>query len=209
MYGKKLRELRNLEAWTQEEVSKKLGVSKQTYSHYENEKRKPSLDMVHKLADVYGVDLNTVFGTNGSSKNVKEGPEKYYSDSSKFKRLPIVGRISHDEDIVSYEEVQGYEDIPSSWLSEDEYFLFRASDNSMINARIQKDDLLLIKRQNTIENGEISVVYIDGSAVLKRIYETDSAIILQSENPKYPPISIEYDKKIKVIGKLKLVILTF
>lgn len=38
MYGQKLRELRKLEGWTQEEVAKKLGVSKQTYSHYENEK---------------------------------------------------------------------------------------------------------------------------------------------------------------------------
>ena len=57
MYGKKLRELRKIEGWTQEEVAKKLGVSKQTYSHYENEKRRPGLDMVRELALVYRLTL--------------------------------------------------------------------------------------------------------------------------------------------------------
>ena len=64
MYGKKLKELRLLENWTQEQVAKKIGVSKQTYSHYENENRKPSLDTIRELAAVYQVDIDEIFATD-------------------------------------------------------------------------------------------------------------------------------------------------
>lgn len=61
MYGEKLRQLRKLEGWTQEEVAKKIGVTKQTYNHYENENRRPSLDMVRELGRVYQVNLDAIF----------------------------------------------------------------------------------------------------------------------------------------------------
>jgi transcriptional regulator with XRE-family HTH domain len=61
VYGKKLKELRKIEGWTQEEVAKRLGVSKQTYSHYENEKRRPGLDTIRELAGVYQVNIDDIF----------------------------------------------------------------------------------------------------------------------------------------------------
>lgn len=61
MYGDKLKQLRKLEGWTQEEAAKKVGVSKQTYSHYENENRRPSLPIIRELAKVYGVELDVIF----------------------------------------------------------------------------------------------------------------------------------------------------
>lgn len=61
MYGRNLRELRKIEGWTQEEVAKKIGISKQTYSHYENENRKPGLETIRKLALVYQVDIDKIF----------------------------------------------------------------------------------------------------------------------------------------------------
>lgn len=207
MYGKKLRELRNLEGWTQEEVAEKIGVSKQTYSHYENEKRKPGLDMIQKLADVYGVNLDAVFGTD--NKHIVNERPAIHNNPISFHKLPIVGQISCGNGIVAFEDIEGYENVPSSWVNGGEYFFLRAKGNSMINARIYEGDLLLIRRQDEVENGEIAAVCIDGEAVLKRVYKTDTTLMLQSENPEYPPIFVSSDKNIKIIGKLKRVVLTF
>lgn len=204
MYGKRLRQLRNIEGWTQEEVAEKIGVSKQTYSHYENEKRKPSLDMIQKLADVYEVNLDTVFG-----QEIKEETALYSTSNIKFKNLPIVGQVSCGNGVLAYEEIEGYEDVPASWLNGGEYFFLRAKGDSMINARIQEGDLLLIRQQDEVENGEIAAVLIDGDAVLKRVYKTGDMVILQPENPNYEPIVLTKDKDIKIIGKLKRVVMTF
>ena len=64
-------------------------------------------------------------------------------------------------------------------LNGGEYFFLRAKGDSMINARIMDGDLLLIRRQDDVENGEIAAVLIDGEAVLKRVYKTNGTIILQ------------------------------
>jgi len=195
MFGKKLRELRKIEGWTQEEVAKKLGISKQTYSNYENEKRKPSLSIIRELASIYNVNIDDIFAEEA-------GP---------FAKLPIVGTISCGNGTIAYEDIEGYEEVPKSWIKGGEYIFLRAKGDSMINARIQDGDLLLIKRQDDVENGEIAAVLIDDEAVLKRVYKTNGTIILQSENPKYQPIFIkEKDmKNIRIIGKLKKVILNF
>ena len=81
----------------------------------------------------------------------------------------------------------------------------------MINARIMDGALLLIRRQNDVDNGEIAAVLIDGEAVLKRVYKTEDTIILQSENPMYKPIILKRNdmKDVRIIGKLKKVILNF
>lgn len=189
MYGKKLRELRKLEGWTQEDVAKKLGISKQTYSHYENEKRKPSLDTIRELANVYQVNIDNIFSEQ---------------ENGNFTLLPIVGTISCGNGVYAFEDIEGYEEIPNSWIKGADHFLLRAKGDSMVNARIEDGDLLLIRKQETFENGEIMAVIVDDEAVLKRIYKSDGVIILQSENPKYPPKFITNKSDIRIIGKLKM-----
>lgn len=189
MYGKKLRELRKIEGWTQEDVAKKLGISKQTYSHYENEKRKPSLDTIRELANVYQVNIDNIFSEQ---------------ENGNFSLLPIVGTISCGNGVYAFEDIEGYEEIPNSWIKGADHFLLRAKGDSMINARIEDGDLLLIRKQETFENGEIMAVIVDDEAVLKRIYKSDGVIVLQSENPKYPPKFITNKSDIRIVGKLKM-----
>lgn len=208
MYGEKLRQLRNIEGWTQEQVAKKIGVSKQTYSHYENEKRTPSLKMIKKLAQVYGVDLDQVFGGEDTQSREVREPQTFY-EVPNFQSLPIVGQIACGNGQFAYEDVEGYEDVPRSWLGGADHFFLRAKGDSMINARIHEDDLLLIRRQDEVENGEIAAVMINGEAVLKRVYKTSDSLILQSENPKYPPLVVPPYKDVKIIGKLKRVVIKY
>lgn len=152
MYGQKLRELRKIEGWTQEEVAKKLGVSKQTYSHYENETRRPSLDTIQELASVYQVNIDDIFASEKISDVVP---------------VPIIGRISCGGGNLAFEEIEGYEPTPKEWLHGGEHFYLKAKGDSMIGARIFDGDLLLIRKQDIIEDGEIAAVLIDDEAFLK------------------------------------------
>jgi repressor LexA len=81
----------------------------------------------------------------------------------------------------------------------------------MKNARIHEGDLLLIRRQDDVEDGEIAAVLINDLAILKKVYKNNGTLILQSENPDYPPII--YDNKedcnIRIIGKLKKTVISF
>jgi repressor LexA len=198
VYGRKLKELRKIEGWTQEEVANKIGVSKQTYSHYENENRTPSLKTIRSLANVYGVDLDHVFGDE-----VKE--DKAIYEVKSFARLPIVGQVSCGQKEIAFEDIEGYEEVPSSWLNGGEYFFLKAKGDSMKGARINEGDLLLIRKQPEVENGEIAAVLIEEEAVLKRVYQNEGQLILQSENPNYAPVVCSQDN-VKIIGKLIKVI---
>lgn len=193
MYGKKLKELRKIEGWTQEEVAKKLGISKQTYSHYENEKRRPSLDTIRELAAVYQVNIDDIFAEDKISDLVM---------------LPVVGKICCGEGTMAFQEIDGYEPTPKEWLSGGEYFYLRAKGDSMTGARIFDGDLLLIRKQPEVENGEIAAVLIDDEAVLKRVYKVGEQLVLQSENPNFPPIFAP-PTKVNIIGKLKMNVIKY
>ncbi|OPA76773.1 LexA family transcriptional repressor [Paenibacillus selenitireducens] len=193
MYGDKLKELRKIEGWTQEEVAKKLGVSKQTYSHYENEKRRPSLEMVRELATVYQVNIDDIFAEEKISDVIA---------------LPVVGRVSCGNGIIAYESIEGYEQTPKEWATGGEHFYLRAKGDSMIGARIHEGDLLLIRKQPEVENGEIAAVLIGEEAVLKRVYRNGDQLVLQSENPNYQPMFVP-PAEAKIIGKLKMATIKF
>lgn len=194
MYGKKLRELRKLENWTQEEVANKLGVSKQTYSHYENEKRRPSLDTIREIAAVYHVNIDDIFSD-----------EEKVSD---IIQVPIIGRISCGSGNLAFEEIEGYEPTPKEWIAGGEHFYLKAKGDSMIGARIFDGDLLLIRKQEEVKSGDIAAVLIDEEALLKRVYYNGDTIVLQSENHAYPPIFCP-PASLKIIGKLKMNVIKY
>lgn len=124
-------------------------------------------------------------------------------------KLVRFGAISCGHGVLAEEDIEGYEDIPESWVRGGDHFLLRAKGDSMVNARIDDGDLLLIRKQETFENGEIMAVLVDGDAVLKRIYKTDGQIMLQSENTKYSPRFITDQSEIRLIGKLKMNLISY
>ena len=127
-----------------------------------------------------------------------------------FVSLPVVGRISCGNGTLAYEEIEGYEVTPSSWLNGGEYFYLRAKGDSMTGARIQDGDLLLIRRQEEVEDGEIAAVLIGNEALLKRVFTRGNSLLLQSENPKYAPILLGPDQNddVRILGKLKKIVVS-
>ncbi len=115
-------------------------------------------------------------------------------------KKPRLGTIACGEPILAEENLDGYDDVPDNIKCD---FTLLCQGDSMINARINNGDIVYIRQQPTVDNGEIAAVLIDNEATLKRVYLYDDKIVLQPENTRYAPLvySKEEMNDIKIIGK--------
>ena len=113
--------------------------------------------------------------------------------------LTIYGKVSCGKLKFIDDNVEGFVEIPSSFLGEDKYFVLKSDGDSMINAGIKKGDLLVIKMQSHAENGDIAVVELDNKVTLKRFYKLEDKhqYKLHPENDKYEDIYLE---KCNILG---------
>jgi repressor LexA len=194
--------LRKSKNMTQGDLADVLGVGISTVSDWEKGKKYPRSGATEKISEYFNVSKSRLFE---EAKSVSD----LYEDANEISALPIVGGISCGNGTIAYENIDGYEDTPKSWVRGGEFFYLRASGDSMINARIFDGDLLLIRKQEYVEDGEIAAVLIDDEVFLKRVYKNDDTLILQSENPTYPQITktASDHQNIRVIGKLKRIII--
>ena len=115
------------------------------------------------------------------------------------KQVPLLGAIACGEPILAVENYEGYVSMPDT-VSAD--YALRCKGDSMIGARINDGDIVYIRKQDDVENGEIAAVLIDDEVTLKRVYKTGQSVILQAENPAYPPrILTELSGTVRIIGK--------
>lgn len=206
--GDRLKKLRLQNNLTLEEVGNKIDASKQTLYKYENDiiTNIPS-DKIERLSQIYGVSPSYLMGwDDANAPTIKSLITKVIPGN--MVNLPIIGKISCGAGVLIYDGIEGYEPTPADWLNGGEYFYTRAKGDSMINARIQDGDLVLIKKQSDVDDGEIAAILIDEDIFLKRVYKRNDSVILQSENPKYPPmIADPKNQSCIIIGKLKKVII--
>ena len=118
------------------------------------------------------------------------------------KRLPILGEIACGEPIYASEDHENYI-LAGSDIDAD--FCLRAKGESMINARIWDGDIVFIRAQSQVENGEIAAVIIGDEATLKRVYyyPQQNRLMLNAENPAFAPLIYIGDelRQIKILGK--------
>ena len=99
--------------------------------------------------------------------------------------IPILGVVRGGPNQVAQEDYLGQERVLMSEAHGGTYFYLEVVGDSMINARIFPKDLIYVKRQNHVENGEIAVVMIEDEATVKRVYYEGNKLILHSENEAY------------------------
>ena len=117
-------------------------------------------------------------------------------------KTPLLGEIACGNPIFVDEDRESYIEAGTDIQAD---FCLKAHGDSMINARILDGDIIFIRKQEMVENGEIAAVIIDNEATLKRVYyEKDkSKLVLQAENPVYPPLVYVGDElnNIRILGK--------
>ena len=113
--------------------------------------------------------------------------------------IPIVGVVTAGAPILATENVCGY--LP--WDGSDDCFALRVRGDSMINAGILPDDLVVVRPQSVADHGDIVVALIGDEATVKRLWRKDGKVLFMPENPAYEPIDGE---GAGIIGKVKAVI---
>ena len=117
-------------------------------------------------------------------------------------RIPVVGVVTAGVPILAVENIEGY--IP--WDGERGYYALRVRGDSMINAGILDGDKVVVRPQQTADNGEIVVALLDDSATVKRFRKVGATVWLMPENPAYDPID---GTEAQILGKVKAVIRTY
>lgn len=191
---------------TLEQIGTLVGVHKSTVMRWEKgETERIGLPTIQTLAAYYGVNPAWLMGAdvpmarnyNVNSDSVPDG----FNPLPKTVKRPRLGVISCGEPIDSLENFDGYDDVPDMFDCD---FTLVCEGDSMIGARIHDGDIVYIKQQPTIENGQIAAVLIDGlEKLLKRVYFTEDMITLQAENPAYAPLVFvrEEMNRVSIIGK--------
>ena len=118
---------------------------------------------------------------------------------SRGRSVPLVGRVTAGLPILATENIEDYLVLPQSLQGRGDLFALRVQGESMIEAGIEDGDIVVLRRQETAENGEIVVAMIDDEATLKRIYYEDGHVRLQPENAAMEPI---YADEVVILGRL-------
>lgn len=193
-----LKILRKQKGLYQKDVANFLGVDRTTYVKYENGVSEPDNDTLVKLAELFNVSVDYLLGreTNDIYTAIGAMPVKKI-------KLPVLGNVACGEPIYANEELEGYvyidEDIGAD-------FCLRAQGDSMVNARIFDGDILYIKKQDMVDDGEIAVVLIEDEATVKRVYydRENNTITLMPENPTYKMMRYSGVQlnQIRILGKV-------
>lgn len=197
-----LRDIRKERGKTQKQIAKLLGISQQSYSAYENGVSQPPRDALIKLAEYYQVSTDYLLDRT----NLPTSTQEQVTFSNVFpvekRKIPFLGKIACGEPIFAEEEKGVYVEALSD-LHVD--FCLQAKGDSMINARIKDGDIVFIRSQPEVNNGEIAAVAIGDTATLKRVYyyPEKNQITLQAENPAFPPLTYVGAEleEIRILGK--------
>lgn len=198
---KRLREEKDI---SQDELAKRCGYSsRSTISKIEKGERNLTGDKIQILADVLGVKPSYLMDGDAED-NFDVFSIKGVLPLPRTSKKPRLGVIACGEPILAEENIEDYDDVPDDIKCD---FTLLCEGDSMVNARIFDGDIVYIREQPQVENGEIAACLVEGDfetkATLKRFYKYDDKIILQAENPAYPPFVYvnEEMNRVRVIGK--------
>lgn len=192
----KIKELRESTGMSARKFAEEIGLKYTTYYGYERGTREPGADFIAAIASYFGVSVDYLLGLED-----KKWPSNL-SPLPKMKKIPLVGTIACGQPILAEENITDYIDLPGHIKAD--YALICKGD-SMINAKIADGDIVYIRQQETVENGQIAAVLVDADqteATLKRFYFSGGTVTLNAENPAYAPMVYvgEEIEKVHVIG---------
>lgn len=166
---------------------------------------------IRELCDMMGVrSPSTVFyylekleaqGKIKKSNNKSRAIElvEYDTKSNKTTKIPLIGNVAAGTPILAFENYEDVYELSSNIFSNNDLFMLNIQGDSMINAGIYNGDKVVVKQQQTADNGDIVVAMINGSATVKRYFKEENIIRLQPENDSLEPI---YSKEVTILGKV-------
>ncbi|MBR2744909.1 MAG: helix-turn-helix domain-containing protein [Clostridia bacterium] len=188
---------------SQSEFANKIGLTQQSISLYEKEDRKPSQDVLEALADFFHVSIDYLLGKT-NTRNVQESNVMPMPDMPI--KVPVIGKISAGLPLLAEENLEGYEFAPSSLIKDGfEYFYLKVSGDSM-NLKFNDGDIVLVQKQDDLENDEIGVILVDSQDATVKKYKYENNLVILSPMSNNPVHVVQIynpkDISIKIIGKV-------
>ena len=171
-----------------------LGIAEATIRSWFNGTKYPRIQSVQQLADYFGVPRSRI---------TEEWVPNKIRSNGRVVRVPVLGTIACGSPILSEDNVDYYEDELEELLPSGNVFYLKTKGDSMFPT-IPDKSLVLIREQPSVENGEIAAVLVNGDteATLKRVHFSGDTILLQADNPLYPPYIVSEDNPARIIGKV-------
>ena len=213
--GDYIKEYRRVHQCSMDEFARSSGLSKAYVSilerNYNPSTKKaavPSLDTIKRVATATSIDFNDLLAALDGDQEVSLQPERSDANSlppnvipmPEMRKIPLLGAIACGAPILAEEHIEDYVDIPKHIPAD---FALTCKGDSMINARIFDGDIVYIRQQEEVANGEIAAVLVDTEATLKRVQLYEDHISLEPENPMYRPLILwaEDMNRAHILGK--------
>lgn len=188
--------------WTTDELAKRMGYKdRSSISKIESGKADIPQSKVKAFAEVLGTSVSWLLGIDESDKASADAVPPGFQPMPEMDVVPLVGRIACGTPITAEQNVERMVCVPSKWRST---FTLTCEGDSM-EPRIHDGDLVAIRKQPEVENGEIAAVRIDGEATLKHVYLHDNFIELRPENPAFDSIILSREDMNNVVIEGKAV----
>ena len=177
---------------TQSELASLCGVHQTAVSQWEKGRTLPDKQTLVRLSDVFGVSVDLLMG--------KSEP------AEKQNRIPVLGYVRAGKPIDAYEDVIDSIQVPAEMAASGNYFGLKVRGDSM-TPRICPDDIVIVHKQDYIENGEVAVVLINNlEATVKKVIKKGTSLTLVPFNTSYEPMIFTPEEivtlPVKIIGKV-------
>lgn len=187
--GKRIAELRRERGLNQEELAELAMLHRVTIAKYETGQVEPGAFAISRMADALGVSADELL-----CRSERTPPFVSIVKGA----VPIVGEIACGQPITAQQNIEGFADLPDGVYAD---FALKCKGESM-QPTFQPGDLVLIRQQPEVEQGQIAAVGIDGEATLKRFYRnSDSGIVLVADNPAFPPQVYPEGANVTIYGR--------
>lgn len=191
--GRRIRKIRKGKKWTLEDLKSKTGLSISFLSDIEREVSNPSLKRLKIIAE--SLDVSVSYLLEETSPDSTEN--SYY--------IPIIYSLNNKDSLLSEENIKNYYRVNLKNKKNGEYFMIEMQDDSMEGSAIVPGSLLLIRRQEQINNGDIAAFISyntdSNNIMIRKIYISGENLVLQPENHKYDT-KIYPHSKVKILGKV-------
>jgi repressor LexA len=198
-FASRMRKAMDIRNMTQADLVKKTGLPKSAISQYYSGKYEAKQKALYLIAKALNVSEAWLMGHDvPMERSDTEYPDNILKIETK--KFPLLGTIAAGQPIFAEEQFETYVEAGANIQAD---FCLKIQGDSMINARICDGDIVFIRKQPDVNDGEIAAVLIEDEATLKRVYKKRNEIILVAENPAYPPLVYKNEEldRIRILGK--------
>lgn len=198
-FANRLKEILSIRGMSAAELARLTNTPESVISQYKNGHYEPKQRRLQTFSEVLNVSIPWLMGADVPMDLPKKAAD-LISPIKHIKRVPILGRIACGTPILAEENIEGYAYMAEGMRGD---FSLTCKGDSMIGAGIYDGDIVFIRQQPEVENGEIAAVLIGEEATLKKVYMTSDTILLIPENPNYDTMTFEKKEmnEVKILGK--------